>query len=214
MNPSGTILLDGAVRPRLSLFPLAGAERIQVCIYIGNHRGYEPSLALSLKLLGSIVVRYIKILLSLAVALWGLLGGLGNLANYQEGKQSVQMVLSKETLPDSAAPERPSEPNQVLVAAGFAFIWMLKLLGGALCLVGAIRMWSSRTADTAGFEDAKQWAISGCGVLLFMLFFGFSLVAVGPFKLYLSPMVSAVELAALFAAQIGIVMLFLNQRET
>ena len=46
-----------------------------------------------------------------------------------------------------------------------------------------------------------------------MLFFGFSLVAVGPFKLYMSPLVSAVELAALFAAQIGIVMIFLNQRD-
>lgn len=159
------------------------------------------------------MVRYIKILLALAVALWGLLGGLGNLANFQEGKQSVQMVLSKETLPDSVAPEQRPEPSQVMVTAGFAFIWMLKLIGGVFCLVGTIRMWSSRTADAASFENAKRWAISGCGVLLFMLFFGFSLIAVGPFKLYLSPMVSAVELAALFAAQIGIVMIFLNQRE-
>lgn len=160
------------------------------------------------------MVRYVKVLLALAVALWGLLGGLGNLASYPEGKQSVEMVLSKETLPESAAPERPSEPNQVMVTAGFAFIWMLKLIGGALCLVGAIRMWFTRAANTASFEHAKRWAIAGCGVLLFMLFFGFSLIAVGPFKLYLSPMISAVELAALFAAQIGIVMIFLNQGET
>ena len=55
--------------------------------------------------------------------------------------------------------------------------------------------------------------LAGCGVLFFMLFFGFSLIAVGPFKLYLSPLISAVEMAALFAAQIGVVMLFLQQAD-
>lgn len=164
---------------------------------------------------GWIMVRYIKILLALAVALWGLLGGLANLANYEEGRQSVQSVVSMETLPESAVADRTSSPNPMMVTAGFAFIWVFKLIGGVLCLVGAARMWSTRSpTDTAKFERAKRWAISGCGVLLFMLFFGFSLIAVGPFKLYLSPLVSAVELAALFAAQIGIVMLFLNQKES
>ncbi len=160
------------------------------------------------------MVRHTKILLALAVALWGLLGGLGNLTSYQDGMQSVHAVLSMETLPESVAPDEPSNPSQLTVAVGFAFIWLLKLIGGALCLVGVIRMWFSRKADPASFEHAKRWAITGCGVLLFMLFFGFSLIAVGPFKLYLSPMVSAVELAALFAAQIGLVMIFLNQRES
>ena len=159
------------------------------------------------------VIRYVKILLALAVALWGLLGGIGNLTSYQDGMKSVQAVLSMETLPESVAPDAPSDPGQLMVTAGFAFIWLLKLIGGSLCLVGVFRMWFSRKADPVRFEHAKRWAISGCGVLLFMLFFGFSLIAVGPFKLYLSPMVSAVELAALFAAQIGIVMVFLNQRD-
>lgn len=159
------------------------------------------------------MIRYTKILLALAVALWGLLGGLGNLTSYQDGMQSVQAVLSMETLPPSVAAVAPSNPSQFMVTVGFAFIWLLKLIGGALCLVGVVRMWFSRKAAPAGFEHATRWAISGCGVLLFMLFFGFSLIAVGPFKLYLSPLVAAVELAALFAAQIGVVMLFLNQRE-
>jgi predicted small integral membrane protein len=159
------------------------------------------------------MVRRIKILLALAVALWGLLGGLGNLANYSEGMQSVASVLSRETLPESAAPEGPKNPGRVFVTLGFSFIWGLKLIGGALCLIGVIRMWKFRKSEVRDFAEAKRWAITGCGVLLFMLFFGFSLVAVGPFKLYLSPLVSAVELAALFAAQIGVVMIFLNQRE-
>ena len=160
------------------------------------------------------MIRQIKILLALSVALWGLLGGLGNLSNYSDGIQSVESVLSKETLPESALPDGPTNPNRVLVTLGFSFIWALKLIGGALCLLGAIRMWKLRESDVGDFADAKRWAVTGCGVLLFMLFFGFSLVAVGPFKLYLSPLVTAVELAALFAAQIGVVMIFLNQRET
>ena len=159
------------------------------------------------------MIRFTKIVLTLAVALWGLLGGLANLAGYQEGLQSVQTVLSMETLPADALPEGPGVPNPLLVHFGFAFIWALKLAGGIFCLVGAVRMWAARKSDQMGFAHAKRWAILGCGVLFFMLFFGFSFVAVGPFKLYLSPLESAVHLAALFAAQIGLVMIFLQQTE-
>lgn len=159
------------------------------------------------------MIRYTKILLALAVALWGLFGGLGNLLNYQEGLQSVYSVLSMETLPESALRDGPRTPGPLLVFLGFAFIWSLKLAGGALCLVGAIRMWVNRKAGPADFTRAKRWAIAGCGIMFFMLFFGFNLVAVGPFKLYLSPLISAVELAALFAGQIGLVMVFLHQAE-
>ena len=159
------------------------------------------------------MIRYTKILLALAVALWGLFGGVGNLLNYQEGLQTVHSVLSMETLPESAIPGGPRSPGPLPVFLGFAFIWLLKLVGGAVCLVGVIRMWAQRNAESAKFNHAKHWAIAGCGILFFMLFFGFSLVAVGPFKLYLSPLISAVELAALFAAQIGLVMVFLCQAE-
>ena len=159
------------------------------------------------------MIRQIKIVLALTVALWGLLGGLGNLSSYSDGMQSVASVLSKETLPESALPEGPNTPSPVMVTLGFSFIWGLKIVGGALCLVGAVRMWKFRKSGANDFTNAKRWAVSGCGVLLFMLFFGFSFVAVGPFKLYLSPMISAVELAALFATQIGVVMVFLNQQE-
>lgn len=159
------------------------------------------------------MIRYVKILLTLAVALWGLFGGLGNLANYQDGMRSVETVLSMETLPEGVAKNDPGEPSKLVTSLGFAFIWVLKLLGGGLCLIGLFRMWATRNADAQGFAAAKRWSIAGCGVLVFMLFFGFSFVAVGPFKLYLSPLVSAVELAALFAAQIGIVMVFLHQSD-
>lgn len=159
------------------------------------------------------MIRNTKILLALAVALWGLLGGLGNLASYQEGSQSVATVLSMETLPEGYVRDEPGPPSALWVNLGFLFIWGLKLSGGALCLVGVVQMWRRRKANAADFLAAKRWAIAGCGVLFFMLFFGFSLIAVGPFKLYLSPLISAVELAALFAAQIGVVMLFLHQAD-
>jgi len=159
------------------------------------------------------MIRYTKILLALAVALWGLLGGMGNLMNYQDGAQSVTAVLSMETIPHADSANKNIPPDSIMVTLGFMFIWGLKLVGGALCLVGFIQMWRTRRADACDFGEAKKWAIAGCGLLFFMLFFGFSLVAVGPFKLYLSPMISTVELAALFAGQIGIVMLFLHQQE-
>jgi len=69
------------------------------------------------------MIRYTKILLALAVALWGLLGGLGNLANYQEGLNAVSSVLSMETLPEGMLADGPKTPNPLLVNLGFAFIW-------------------------------------------------------------------------------------------
>lgn len=159
------------------------------------------------------MVRYTKILLALAVALWGLLGTLGNFAHYHEGMESVKAVMSMDTLPETAVPEGPKEPGALMVMLGYTFIWGLKLLGGALCLVGAVRMWATRNRDAVAFAHAKRWAIAGCGILLFMLFFGFSLVAAGLFLLHLSPLILSVQLAALFAAQIGIVMIFLHQQE-
>lgn len=160
------------------------------------------------------MIRYTKILLVITVALWGIMGAVGNLASYEDGMSAVESVLSMGTLPETAVPEGRSQPGHMFVTLGFAFIWLLKLVGGAFCLVGAVQMWMARKADAGVFDSAKRWAVAGCGVLIFMLFFGWSFVAVGPYKLYLSPLVSSVELAALFVAQIGIVMLFVNQRES
>jgi predicted small integral membrane protein len=159
------------------------------------------------------MIRYTKILLAVAVALWGLAGGLGNLADYQRGEESVESVVSFRTLPEEFKADGDASAHPLLVTGGFAFIWLLKLLGGALCLYGAGRMWKMRSAAAEAFADAKKPAIAGCGVLFFMLFVGFSLVAAGVFKLYMSPMIGAVELASLFAAQIGLVMLFLAQTD-
>ena len=159
------------------------------------------------------MLRNMKILLALAVALWGLLGAIGNLSDYERGAGMVEDVVSMKTLPPKMFPDETAEPSPMLITLGFAFIWGLKLLGGLFCLLGAFRMWMSRKAASEIFSNAKRWAVSGCGIMLFMLFFGFSLVAVGPFKLYLSPMISTVELAALFAAQIGLIMVFLNQHD-
>jgi predicted small integral membrane protein len=160
------------------------------------------------------MIRFTKTFLTLAVALWGLLGGVGNLVNYDQGLQSVYSVVSMETLPEEAIPDGAKVPSPLVIQLGFAFIWVLKLAGGLLCLLGAARMWMARKSGQADFAAAKRWGILGCGVLFFMLFFGFSLVAIGPYKLFLSPLQSAVELAALFAAQIGILMIFLQQRES
>lgn len=158
------------------------------------------------------MIRTVKIFLALTVGLWGLLGGIGNLQDYEGGLRSVASVMSMETLPPEMVSGLATR-NPTLVALGFAFIWGLKLLGGVLCGLGAVTMFRARRADADTFQAAKRWAIAGCAVLFFMLFFGFNFVAVGPYKLYASDLASAVHLAALFAAQVGIVMVFLGLRD-
>ena len=49
-------------------------------------------------------------------------------------------------------------------------------LAGALPLLGAWRMWSSRASDQRGFTIAKRWAVSGAGIAVLVWFLLFQVI--------------------------------------
>ncbi len=123
------------------------------------------------------LIRLIKIALASALALWGLFTGAMNLIHYEDGLIGVRVVMG---MPDIESIRAISIP--LLHHFGYAFIYLGKLAMGGLCLAGALQLWTARGASASVFNRKKQFVIAGAGIGLFMLFFGFFVVAGGYFN--------------------------------
>jgi len=105
--------------------------------------------------------------------------------------------------------------NPLVILLGALFITVLKISIGVLCLVGAWQMWSARAADVTKFAQAKNYALTGCGVALFMLFAGWIVIAETWYELWRSPTMLAPVLGSAFryCGTIGVIALFVAARE-
>jgi predicted small integral membrane protein len=160
------------------------------------------------------MLRITKILLAASVALWGLLGAFGNVANWAATTGAVAAVTSMSTFPGGA--ERwQATSNPAVILAGALFILLGKLVAGLLCAAGAWRMWVAREEDAATFGKPKTLVLSGCAVAMFMLFVGFSVIGEGWFELWRSDALreQAGEPAFRYGAMIALIGLFVGMRD-
>jgi len=157
-----------------------------------------------------IILRYIKILLSMSVAAWGIVAGTMNLVYYNH--RGVSMVMSMQGEDSVRATSTPA-----LFAIGYAFIYLGKFATGIACSLGTYQLWQARNASLAEFAKAKTATLVGCGIALFMLFFGFIVIAGSYFNP--GPSVSRElplafhQFAVFYMTGIGIVALFISSRE-
>lgn len=160
------------------------------------------------------MLRTTKIFLVLSVAMWALLGALGNVVDWQGTNGAVQAATSMSTFDPVPASARATS-NPLIILLGALFITLFKLLSGGLCLFGAWQMWLARAADSMRFAQAKNWALTGCGVSLFMLFAGFIVIAETWFELWRSPVMLDPVLGSAFryCGTIGVIALFVGARE-
>lgn len=126
-----------------------------------------------------------KILLVATVALWGLVGALGNLMHWGETMGAVGAVTSMSTF-EGGAESWQATTNPAVLWLGALFIMLSKLAAGVLCSIGAWRMWQAQGGDAAGFATAKKFALAGCAVAVIMLFGGFIVIAESWFELWRS----------------------------
>jgi len=125
----------------------------------------------------------------------------------------VQHVMSMDTtFPDSTLKWR-SVTNPSLHHASFGLIIALELVTGILCFWGALRLWHSRRAPATAFNASKDLAIVGliCGFALW--FFGFLVIGGEWFQMWQSKTWNAQQAAFRITACIGIVLIFLNQKD-
>ena len=121
------------------------------------------------------MLRLAKILLVASVALWALLGAIGNVVDFNGTTHAVGGVTSMATF--AGGPERwRATANPAVILAGAAFIMAFKLATVVLCSAGAWRMWAQRNSDAQAFRAAKTLALTGCAVAVLGLFLGWIVI--------------------------------------
>ena len=129
------------------------------------------------------MIRTVKVGLIIVAALWGYVGALGNLLDWNQALGSVAAVTSMSTF-DGGSDSWQAMTSPLLSWLGALFIVSGKLATGVLCTVGAKRMWQSRSSISADFVKAKQVALTGCAVGAIMLFGGFLVIGESWFELW------------------------------
>ena len=157
------------------------------------------------------MLRITKILLVLGVALWGILGAYGNLADWNGTTEAVKAVTSMSAF-DAGADSWKATSNPVIVTLGALFIMLSKVIAGGLCIEGARRMWGARAGGAADFATAKTLALTGCAVAVFMLFVGFIAIAETWFELWKSDAMRGPVLNSAFryAGMIALIAIFVG----
>ncbi len=103
----------------------------------------------------------------------------------------------------------------VLHHVGYSFIYLGKFAMGSFCLIGVVAMWRARGSAADQFNRAKLVVISGSGIGLFMLFFGFFVIAGAYFNpggtdgIYLA----FHQFATFFMVGIGVVTWFISMND-
>ena len=131
------------------------------------------------------MIRRVKVGLIFTVSLWGFVGALGNILDWNQALGAVATVTSMTSF-EGGSESWQATTNPVLWWLGAFFIVGSKLTTGVLCAVGGARMWASRNGGATDFNFAKSIALAGCGVAIIMLFGGFMVVAESWFELWRS----------------------------
>ena len=155
------------------------------------------------------MLRTVKVMLILSVGIWGLIGALANLSNWDGVIEAVKKTTSMSTWQGGELDWRATN-NPMVIYLGAAMIPAAKILSGMLCVTGAWRMWCARKAGGLDFERAKGLALAGCGIALLMLFAGWIVIADTWFQAWRSETLrdSALGTAFRYAGFVGLIALF------
>jgi predicted small integral membrane protein len=159
------------------------------------------------------IVRVSKSLLVCLVGVFSLLVGVDNIIDYGTNYAFVQHVMAMDTLfPETTLTWRAIS-SAALNETAYALIIAAELMTGLLCIAGARRVWQARGESAASFNAAKDVAVAGlvCGLALW--FFGFLTVGGEWFQMWQSKTWNGEEAAFRFVACIGLVLIFVNQRD-
>jgi predicted small integral membrane protein len=160
------------------------------------------------------MLRTIKILLVVTVCLWGLVGAFFNVMDWSGTTSAVGAATSMATF-EGGAESWQATSNPVVIWMGAVFIMLSKVATGALCMIGALRMWQAREGDATAFAASKTFALAGCGVAMIMLFGGFIVIAESWFELWRSDAMRGpvLESAFRYAGMITLIALFVGAKD-
>lgn len=159
------------------------------------------------------IVRLSKALLVLMVGVFALMVGVDNIIDYDTNFAFVQHVMSMDTTFPNSALRWRAITSPTLHHVGYGLIIALELVTGILCFWGALRLWFSRHGAAACFNASKNFAVAGliCGFALWFL--GFMVIGAEWFQMWQSQTWNGQQAAFRFVACIGIILIFVNQRD-
>jgi predicted small integral membrane protein len=162
---------------------------------------------------GEVMLRILKIVLVASVAAYCLLGMLANIADWPRTLGSVGGVVSMATV-EGGAHRWQATANPAIIVGGAMFIVLFKIVAGVTCLVASWRMWSVRRADVATFTHAKAFANVGCGVAIFGLYFGWTVIGEQVFDMWRSTVFApSGNTAFRYGASIALIAIFVGMRD-
>jgi predicted small integral membrane protein len=149
-----------------------------------------------------------KTALIVIVAVWAFSSALQNVIDWKGTVGAVTATTSMATI-DGGETSWKATSHPVLAWTGALFILLTKLLAGALCTTGALKMWRVHNKDIDAFSNAKSIALTGCLIAIIMLFGGFIVVAEGWFELWRSETLRApvIESAFRYGCMISLIAL-------
>jgi predicted small integral membrane protein len=159
------------------------------------------------------VLRWTKILLTACVGVLAALVGLDNILDYGTNFAAVQHVLSMDTIPPDGPFAWRAIASTPLHHLAYGFIIALELAAGAFCLAGAAQLARARKLGGRAFNEAKQLALLGLVVAFALYFLGFMVIGGEWFQMWRSNGWNMQEPAFRFVGAVGIILLFVAQRD-
>lgn len=160
------------------------------------------------------IVRAAKFLLVAAVAGFCTLLVLNNTTDYDSNYQFVRHVMMMDsTFPSNHAMWRAVN-TPAFHTAFYLSIIAWESVTMVLCWWGAVQLGQSLRGTAARFQAAKKWAIAGLSLSLLMWLVAFLTVGGEWFLMWQSKTWNGQETAFRMFTVVGIVLLFLVQRET
>jgi predicted small integral membrane protein len=160
------------------------------------------------------MLRYVKIALIWTVSLWGLLGALHNIIDWQGTIGAVGAVTSMATF-EGGSDSWNATSQPIVMWVGALFIVLSKIAAGVLCALGGFKMWQAKTQNSDDFNQAKGLALTGCAVAVIMLFGGFIVIAESWYELWRSDVMRGpvLETAFRYAAMIIGIAIFVAAKD-
>ena len=156
------------------------------------------------------MMRIIKILLAVFVAMFCIFYAVQNIVNLQAAHGFVAYVASMADHGPYPAHFGPAITTPVLTWLMLWIIIGLEMTAGLLAAKGAYDMIRARSAAADAFNASKSYAIAGCGVAIIVWFGLFSAIAGAYFQMWQTEAgVNALRDASMFSLQHGVVLLIL-----
>ncbi len=158
-------------------------------------------------------IRYSKVLLLAAIALFASLVAFGNITDYDTNFAFVHHVFQMDTIfPDASIKWRAIE-SPFIQHAGYIFIIALETLTAILCWIGAFRLLGHVKRSGREFNRAKCLGVAGLTLGFLVWQVGFMSVGGEWFGMWMSKQWNGVPDAFRFFITIGVVLLYLVQRD-